>query len=81
MNMASVITVLLILLALLALLAVDFLLAKEFGRAAAMKGWHDKKYFWIAFFLGIPGYLLVTALPDRGGAAMSVLVSDELPDL
>ena len=79
--MTPLITVLLILLGVLVLLAVDLLLAKEFSRAAAMKGWHDRKYFWIAFFLGIPGYLLVASLPDRGGAAMSVLVSDELPDL
>lgn len=37
----------------------------EFGKAAGMKGHQKMRYFWIAFFLPIAGYMLVIALPDR----------------
>lgn len=33
-------------------------------RIAEMKGHHEKRYFWITFFLWIVGMLLVIALPD-----------------
>ena len=42
----------------------DYLIAKEFYIAAQGKGYSQKKYFWICFFLGIIGYLLVIALPS-----------------
>ena len=77
----SVFTIPLLLLGTALLLLIDYLLAREFYKAAFMKGWADRKYFWLAFFFGIAGYLLVAALPDRGGAGMSALVSDELPEL
>ena len=56
-----------------------WLVAKEFYVAAKAKGYYEKKYFWICFLLGVIGYLLVVALPDRGNAPKDV--SDELPDL
>lgn len=43
----------------------NLFLAQQFDEVAAMKGYPDKKYFWIAFFFGIFGYILVAALPDR----------------
>ena len=46
-------------------LIIDGLIAREFDKVAAEKGYNDIKYFWISFFLGIVGYLLVIALPDR----------------
>ena len=30
------------------------------------KGFDEKRYFWIPFLFGMPGYLMVIALPDRG---------------
>ena len=56
-----------------------WLVAKEFYVAAKAKGYYEKKYFWICFLLGVIGYLLVVALPDRGNAPKAI--SDELPDL
>lgn len=41
-------------------------LAEQVYEAAQAKGFPDKKYFWITFWLGLAGYLLVIALPDRG---------------
>ena len=65
----------------LLLLAADWFLAGEFNKAAIMKGCSGRKYFWICFILPLAGYLLVIALPDRGGAELSVIESDDLPEL
>ena len=37
-----------------------------FADIASEKGFDEGKYFWIPFLLGIVGYLMVIALPDRG---------------
>ena len=72
-----------IILASLAIAAAAFwilwLVAKEFYVAAKAKGYYEKKYLWICFLLGVIGYLLVIALPDRGNVQQTT--SDELPDL
>lgn len=44
---------------------VNYLIAREFYRAAEAKGFHSKKYLWIPFWLGLVGYLLVIALPTK----------------
>ena len=62
-------------------LVLDFLVAREFFLAAAMKGWASRKYFFYAFFLPIIGYLLVVALPDRGSASDGSFESRDLPEL
>ena len=61
------------------LIFLDFLIAGWFFEAAEAKEYHNSKYYWICFWLGLPGWLLVIALPDRGNAPQ--VVSDELPDL
>ena len=61
------------------LIFLDFLIAGWFFEAAEAEGYHNSKYYWICFWLGLPGWLLVIALPDRGNAPQ--VVSDELPDL
>ena len=61
------------------LIFLDFLIAGWFFEAAEAKRYHNSKYYWICFWLGLPGWLLVIALPDRGNAPQ--VVSDELPDL
>lgn len=47
-------------------LVIDFLVANQFYQVAKEKGHNEIKYLWLSFFLGIIGYLLVIALPDRG---------------
>ena len=71
--------VLLILIVVAIVLWIDYLIAKEFYVAAQAKGYFEKKYFWLCFLLGVIGYLLVIALPDRGNTPKAI--SDELPDL
>lgn len=58
---------------------IDYLVAKEFCVAAKLKGYSEKKYFWICFLLGLVGYLLIIALPDRGDNQR--IANDELPEL
>lgn len=61
---------------------VDYDIAKEFQRIAEMKGHYDKKYFWWSFGLGLIGYAMVIALPDRSGQPEAQPVyDDELPEL
>lgn len=48
-------------------LVIDILISLEFHKVAIEKGYSRMKYFWMCFFLGIVGYLLVIALPDRAG--------------
>ena len=62
-----------------ALIFLDFFVAGWFFEVAEAKGFHDRKYYWICFWLGVIGYLLVIALPDRGNPPQ--VISDELPDL
>ena len=38
--------------------------ASMFYTIAQEKGYDERKYFWIPFLFGIPGWVLVAALPD-----------------
>lgn len=60
------------------LIWLNWYISKQFYEAAQAKGYNDRKYFWICFWLGIVGYLLVIALPNNGSI---MAMSDELPDL
>jgi len=46
---------------------VNYFIAKQFESVAADKGYTGSKYFHMCFWLSLVGYLLVIALPDRGG--------------
>ena len=70
-----------ILLGVIAAFVADYFVAREFYKAAVMKGWPQKKYFWLAFLLSLAGWLLIVALPDRGGPALTAFESDDLPVL
>ncbi|MBQ3275547.1 MAG: hypothetical protein IJH47_00630 [Oscillospiraceae bacterium] len=62
--------VLLVLLALAVVVALIYLvyrIAKEFERIARIKGHTEKRFFWYSFFLGVVGWAMVIALPDRSG--------------
>lgn len=70
------------------LIWVWYLICREFSRIAEQKGFPQSKYFWLPFWLGLIGMLLVIALPDRGvqqvtisAEAQPAALSDELPDL
>lgn len=57
----------------------SYFVAQWFYEVTEEKGYHDKKYFWICFWLGVIGYLLVIALPDRGNSQQSTI--SDLPEL
>jgi hypothetical protein len=60
-------------------LCISLYLAEQFYEVAKEKGYDDRKYFQICFWLGLPGYLLVIALPNR--ANLMQTLPEELPDL
>ena len=47
---------------------INYFVAKQFQSAAADKGYIGDKFFHLPFWLGLPGWFLVAALPDRGNA-------------
>ena len=67
------------------LLVISYYTATQFYKVAVMKGHPEKRYFWICFWLTLPGWILVAALPDRtkDGAAGKAggFEFDELPKL
>ena len=61
---------------------IDWFAAKQFHEIAKMKGHSESKYLWWCFWLGMIGWLMVVALPDRRDTPSNMAVSsDELPDL
>lgn len=59
---------------------INWFAAGEFYKIAEDKGYHSRKYFWWAFLVPVVGYLLIVAMPDRGGEQRTVYNQD-LPDL
>jgi formate hydrogenlyase subunit 3/multisubunit Na+/H+ antiporter MnhD subunit len=47
------------------LIVLMWFIAKWFAEIAADKGYYDKKYFWICFWLGGIGWLMVVAMPNK----------------
>ena len=41
-------------------------MAKQFHEIAKMKAHPEKKFFWWCFWIGMIGWTMVIALPDRG---------------
>lgn len=77
-------TIFVIMLGAALLIWIQYLIAREFYVVASAKGYNQKKYLWLPFFLGMIGFLLVVALPDRGKQVQTPRASlkqDELPDL
>lgn len=71
--------VLLSLAVIVALLYLQYIIAKEFYSAAVTKGYNNRKYLWYCFFLGMIGYLMVIALPNK--IVTTNQSADELPEI
>ena len=70
-----------ILLLSIAFLVIHYFVSMEFFKIAAAKGWSQKKYMLMAFFLWIVGYMLIIALPDRASGNTRAFISNDLPEL
>lgn len=74
-------------LVLIVVFIIDYFIACEFRQIASDKGYSDcaGKYFWYVFLTGIPGMLLVIALPDKNDKiiinSVKNEIDDELPEL
>lgn len=76
--MSAFLSILVILIGAALLFWVDFLISREFYRAAQAKGFNERKYFWLPFWLGIVGYLLVIALPSGNPDFFSDDITEDL---
>ncbi len=45
---------------------IQYMIAQNFYFIACHKGYDDRKYFHFCFWLGVCGWIMVAALPDRG---------------
>ena len=80
--------ILVLLLILAGVLVLNYFIAKQFHQIASQKGHPQRKYFWWSFWLGLVGYLMVVALPDRAqtppspaGQMHTAPAAEQLPDL
>lgn len=62
-------------------LAFLYMIAKEFAKAAADKGYTERKYFWYCFLFSVIGYLLVIALPSKEQTKKSEKNDFQLPNI
>ena len=61
------------------MIVVHALAASKFEKIANMKG--HQGYFWWCFCLGMVGWAMIIALPDRKTAQGTPITDDALPDL
>lgn len=74
--------ILLLILGCVIYLVVNWQSATKFQEIAKMKGHYDDVYFWWCFWLGLYGWAMVIALPDRRGShTETILTNDDLPAL
>ena len=63
-------------------LVIDWFAAQQFHEIAKMKGHPETKYLWWCFWMGIVGWAMVIALPDRSAQQTQPAVDpEELPEL
>ena len=71
-----------LILILVVVLVINWFAAKQFHEIAKMKGHPESKYLWWCFWLGMIGWLMEVALPNRENIPSSTVTApDELPDL
>lgn len=62
-------------------LIIQWIISKEFAKAAADKGYTESKYFWYCFFFSVVGYLLVAALPSKEQTKKNEKNDFQLPNI
>ena len=62
---AGLITALFFLLVIALILIIWFKAAKNMARIAADKGYTERKWFHYCFWLGLIGFLMICAMPDK----------------
>ncbi len=60
---------------------ISYIAASAFDEIAVSKGYKQKSYFWYCFWLGLAGWLMVVALPDRSTTGVGPAASNQLPKL
>ena len=57
------------------------LIAREFSAIAEAKGYDGRRYWHVAFWLGLVGYLIIIGLPDKNTRNAQNLIASRLYDL
>ena len=70
----------LVLLFILISMLIKYFIAREFYKISCIKGFDNKKYLWITFFMTFVGGLMVAALPNNNCSGKKYIDSN-LPDL
>lgn len=72
----------LLVLALIAVVVwVTVFIAREFSAIAEAKGYDGRRYWHVAFWLGLVGYLIIIGLPDKNTRNAQNLIASRLYDL
>lgn len=72
---------LLVLALIAAVLWVTVFIAREFSAIAHAKGYDERRYWHVAFWLGLVGYLIIIGLPDKNTRNAQNLIASRLYDL
>lgn len=58
------------------MITIYVLITNAYAKCAQEKGYEKRKYFWLCFFFGMIGYVVVAALPDKAlNDRLNVLLS------
>ena len=57
----------------------NYYIASQFQMAAEEKGYKGTRYLWLCFFLGMVGYLLVIALPNKNTSVVAIPKANGTP--
>lgn len=60
---------------------VTVFIAREFSAIAEAKGYDGRRYWHVAFWLGLVGYLIIIGLPDKNTRNAQNLIASRLHDL
>lgn len=63
--LAAILTLIIVLLVLVLAIVIWYKIAKNMARIAADKGYTERKWFHYCFWLGLVGFLMVCAMPDK----------------
>ncbi len=55
-------------------LLINMIVANSFSEIAEYKGYHSSKYKFFPFLFGLPGWLMVVALPNKKDEELKILI-------
>lgn len=69
--------VILYLICLIVSIIIQYYVAKQFQSVAEDKGYEGDRFFHLPFWLGLPGWILIAALPDRNNTNNPTIIDED----